>query len=245
MTRLTKVEAQWNDLASLDPMWAVLTTPEGQHSKWNREEFFATGRADIRNFLAETEKLGLRSEWKDALDFGCGLGRVTSALQEYVPHCAGIDISEKMLAQARSLHPQCEFVLNKADDLAFPDCSYDLVFSLIALQHLGSQKIVLSYLREFARVLRPGGLLAFQLPSKIPFRQRLAPRRRMYELLRRIGFSADFLYKRLNLFSMYLVAIPEHVVIDALHSCGLRFVYSRPDGSAGSVPSRMYYFTRP
>ena len=46
------------------------------------------------------------------------------------------------------------------------------------------------YVGELVRVLRPGGLLALQLPSAIPARHRIQPRPRAYALLRRAGVPA-------------------------------------------------------
>ena len=63
----------------------------------------------------------------------------------------------------------------------------DFIYSRIVLQHVNSRYAVRSYLSEFARVLAPGGLLVFQLPSHIPIRHRVQPRPRTYSLLRGVG----------------------------------------------------------
>ena len=218
-------------------------TREKRFSRWNTEEFFATGRADVAQFIADTEALGLRKDWQTALDFGCGLGRLTAALHDYVPDCTGIDIAENMINQARAYHPECRFMLNRSDKLPIEDSSFDLVFSLIVLQHLGSQQAVLSYLREFARVLRPGGLLAFQLPPSLTLRQRFQPRRYIYDALRKLGFSSDLLYKRLGVVSMFVIAVPEADVKRTLIQAGLRYVCRSREDATGPTSS-MYYFTR-
>jgi SAM-dependent methyltransferase len=57
-------------------------------------------------------------------------------------------------------------VLNSRPDLAlFADGEFDLVYTSVVLQHL-SRDLARSYLAEFARVLRPGGSLIFQLPVR-------------------------------------------------------------------------------
>ena len=59
------------------------------------------------------------------------------------------------------------------------DGSVDLVFSYIVLQHIPDPKISLGYIREFGRVLRPGGSAYFQvntLPSRLRGRLRLRSR---------------------------------------------------------------------
>ena len=92
------------------------------------------------------------------------------------------------------------FVVNAADDLSvFDDASFDFVYSVIVLQHVPDRGAIESYIAEFCRVLRPGGLAIFQLPSHIPTIFRLQWRRRLYLGLRRLGFGAPFLYRRLHL----------------------------------------------
>src|SRR5690606_28251822 len=49
----------------------------------------------------------------------------------------------------------------------FADASMDLVFSLITLQHI-PPKVSKGYLREFVRVVKPGGVIWFQLPTHVP-----------------------------------------------------------------------------
>src|SRR5262249_53742407 len=58
-----------------------------------------------------------------------------------------------------------EFVHSVSRELPFRDGVFDLVISLIVLQHVPAALSV-RYLLEFARVLRPGGVMAFQLPSE-------------------------------------------------------------------------------
>jgi len=45
----------------------------------------------------------------------------------------------------------------------FTDCYFDFVYSWIVFQHIPSKEVVLTYLREAQRVLKPGGILACQL----------------------------------------------------------------------------------
>jgi hypothetical protein len=83
------------------------------------------------------------------------------------------------------------------------------------------------YLLEFARVLKQDGLLCFQLPSYIPFRRQLQPRRRLYALLRRLGTDENFLYRRLDLAPWSGHFLPEHEVIRLLHGASLRLLEAR------------------
>ena len=70
---------------------------------------------------------------------------------------------------------RCEYLCNPAGDLShFADGSIDMVYSWIVLQHMRPDDAQ-RYMREFLRVLAPGGLLLFQYPSRpISLRVRVA-----------------------------------------------------------------------
>lgn len=104
----------------------------------------------------------------------------------------------------------------------FPDGHCDLIYSSITLQHILQRRQILGYIDEFLRLLAVGGLLAFQLPSRLPLRRRLQPRRRLYALLRRLGFDPRFLYAWLRLYPVAMAFIPEPQVLDLVQSRGGR-----------------------
>jgi trans-aconitate methyltransferase len=150
----------WEEMAK-NPLWAILT---GKRD-WNIEEFFATGEADVRSLLLIADRLGLPKDRFRALDFGCGVGRITRQLVRHFQECWGVDVSTQMLQLAEKYNPPCRFHLNTRGDLRdFPDHYFDLVYTVIVLQHQPNREIIESYIREFIRVLRPQGLLAFHSP---------------------------------------------------------------------------------
>ncbi len=61
------------------------------------------------------------------LDVGCGTGRTTRPLADRGHDVVGIDVSERMVAQARERHPDLTFRVDDATDLAFADGSFDYV----------------------------------------------------------------------------------------------------------------------
>jgi SAM-dependent methyltransferase len=90
----------------------------------------------------------------DAADVACGTGRVTAILCELGHRVTALDPSEAMLERARDKGLRATFVTGSFDPLPLEDDSVDLVTCALALTHvtdLGPP------LREFARVLRPGG----------------------------------------------------------------------------------------
>lgn len=60
---------------------------------------------------------------------------------------------------------RCQYRLNDRDDLVqFADGAFDLVYSHLVLQHM-APSFSRRYIQEFIRILRPGGLAIFQVPS--------------------------------------------------------------------------------
>ncbi|NUU26106.1 MAG: class I SAM-dependent methyltransferase [Streptomycetaceae bacterium] len=166
---LIRLRADWNVLAAADPLWAVCVTPEAKNGGWDPEAFYATGVAEVSATLARAAELGLPAAGGRALDLGCGVGRLTRALAEHCDLVVGVDIAPQMVELASRWNPypdHCEFRLNDAPDLGmFGDATFDLVVSSIVLQHM-PEALIRTHLREFARVLRPGGVLLFNLPTR-------------------------------------------------------------------------------
>jgi SAM-dependent methyltransferase len=92
-----------------------------------------------------------------ALDFGCGVGRLSQALAQHCDRVTGIDISEHMLllASQHNRHgDRMRYLLNIADDLSLlGDERFDFIYSSITLQHMPPE-IQLRYIAELARFLR-------------------------------------------------------------------------------------------
>ena len=101
-------------------------------------------------------------EGKDVLEFGCGGGQWSTALARHGARAVGFDLSEQQLAHARRLQEETgvRFALVQADAerVPFADASFDVVFA----DH-GAFSFADPYrtVPEAARLLRPGGLLAF------------------------------------------------------------------------------------
>lgn len=165
---LKRLRRNWDDLGKTDPFWAILSVPEMRGNRWDLDAFLSTGKEEIANLMEDLHGLGLEPTLGRALDFGCGVGRLTQALADRFKEAWGVDIAPSMieLANRYNRHPDnCRYFLNDRPDLRlFDDGTFDLIYSNITLQHVEPTYHV-AYLADFLRILEPGGLLVFQLPS--------------------------------------------------------------------------------
>ena len=158
----------WDSHARHDPLWAILSEPGKKGGRWDVTRFFQTGVGEISFILYQLHSRGIVVGRRSALDFGCGVGRLTQALAPHFEEVVGVDVSPRMIELAAGFNrfPQrARYVSNQRADLtAWRDDTFDFIVSNIVLQHIRPE-ITFEYLREFHRVLGPGGILVFQLPS--------------------------------------------------------------------------------
>lgn len=246
-TQFEKHKRNWEDLGKLDPLWAICTLRDRQYGRWSVDDFFRTGKEDLDELMKCVDKLDWPARRDVALDFGCGVGRLTRALAGYFKQCYGVDISDNMINQARELNREftnCEFVVNAEDRLPmFPDNRFDLIYSKVVLQHLPSRSLIKQYLAEFVRILRPDGLLVFQARTRLTVKAWLQPRRRWYVLLRSMGFQEKFLYEKLRLNPMKMTDIPEAEVKACLQDNGAEVIRTE-HYTVSSGDGAIYYVTK-
>jgi ubiquinone/menaquinone biosynthesis C-methylase UbiE len=246
----------WEDWGAVDPLWAILTDPSRARGGWNLDEFLASGEDSMAAVWKVAERLGHPQETRVGLDFGCGIGRLTRAMSDRVALVYGLDVAATMIDQAVEVNrdrPACRFRLHRHDDLrAFANQSVDMVVCLLVLQHLGDRAAIERYLAEFVRVLAPGGLAVVQLPTVVPapgaptgLRAHLRVRTRLAGLLRRLGVSPRFLYRRLRWKpEMSMTAVPDADVEAMIEAAGGQVLEaSEPATWLGGVISRDYYVT--
>jgi SAM-dependent methyltransferase len=248
--------AAWEDWGRVDPFWAVLSEADARHGKWDRERFFATGVDMVATMLEHASHYGRPAPHGTALDFGCGLGRLTRALAPHFEHTYGLDVASTMIDEARLLDvgPEssgAEYLLHDRDDLSqFSDGAVDFLSCLLVLQHLPSRDLIETYLREFVRVLSPGGVAVVQLPVHVPraesgsrVRRWLQLRTRGARLLRALGVSPKFLYERLGWRpEMRMSGIPYEETVAVFESAGGDVLDTSPESvDPGGVVSRLYF----
>lgn len=120
------------------------------------------------------------------VDVGCGTGIMADRIaRELGAKVTGCDLSEGMLEQARARNPDVDWRQADAAHLPLADASVDAVTSTASFHWFPDQPAAV---REFARVLRPGGLVIIALPTLGgPVGSRLVPL-----LSRLLGEVADW-----------------------------------------------------
>jgi SAM-dependent methyltransferase len=135
----------------------------------DNEEFFATAAEVVKGLEWELRRMppDANRRARRALEIGCGPGRLIKPMSRHFGEIHGIDVSEEMIRRARAnlgAIPHAHAHHTSGADLApFADESFDFVYSYAVFQHIPSREVVMQYLREAIRVLRPGGLLRAQI----------------------------------------------------------------------------------
>jgi SAM-dependent methyltransferase len=159
------MQRDWNERAREDAHFYVAFGRREQ----DNEEFFATAAEVVKGLEWELKRFTgpvNRRAWR-ALEIGCGPGRLLRPMSKHFGEIHGIDVSDEMIARAaanlRGI-PHAHVHHTSGADLApFADESFDFVYSYAVFQHIPSRDVVMQYLRESVRVLRPGGLLRVQI----------------------------------------------------------------------------------
>jgi SAM-dependent methyltransferase len=173
----------WTSIGADDPYWGVLTRETYARDHFDaaaRAEFFATGETYVDQVFATIgAQLDPTFTATRALDFGCGVGRLTLPLARRAHEVVGVDVSPGMLAEAtanatRAGLANTTFVPSD-DGLTQVDGRFDLVHSFIVFQHIDparGERIV----RELLARLWDGGVgvlhLTYAHASTTPLRRR-------------------------------------------------------------------------
>jgi ubiquinone/menaquinone biosynthesis C-methylase UbiE len=243
---LRRVTETWEVLGKEDPLWAIFAHPDKRGGRWDLREFMETGEQDVARYCELITKHVDRSGiFSHVLDFGCGVGRLTFAWGKRAKQVTGVDISAPILQIANSNlagREHIHFILNQSEDLrVFRESEFDLVFSFVCLQHM-PWALAASYIAEFSRICQPGGVVAFQLPSRTFQADGMARFRKT--LVESLPFGMDRLYRRWRhgssvAFEMHFT--PSAVVEAAAAASGLKLLHREPDTSAGTTTEGYFY----
>jgi SAM-dependent methyltransferase len=155
-----RMRADWNQRAREDAHYYVAFGGRDQ----DEAEFLATAADVLRSIEAELKRLPAKANrraWR-ALEIGCGPGRLVKTLSRHFGEIHGVDVSDEMIVLARERLadiPHAHFHANDGSSLGqFADDSFEFIYSYAVFQHIPSRDVVAEYMRETARVLKPGGV---------------------------------------------------------------------------------------
>ncbi len=162
-----QMRADWNQRAREDAHYYVAFGSRNQD-----EEGFLKTALDVVGAIEwefkRFPKDSNRRAWR-ALEIGCGPGRLMKPLSPHFGEIHGVDVSDEMIRIARErlrdiphahVHATNGSSLNR-----FADQSFEIVYSYAVFQHIPSRSVVLEYMREIVRVLKPGGVFRGQFNS--------------------------------------------------------------------------------
>ncbi len=155
-----RMRADWNERAREDAHYYVAFGGRDQ----DEAGFLATASDVVRDIEAQLKRLPAqanRRTWR-ALEIGCGPGRLIKPLSRHFGEIHGVDVSDEMIRLARERLkdiPHAHFHATNGASLGqFADESFEFVYSYAVFQHIPSRDVVLEYMREIRRVLKPGGI---------------------------------------------------------------------------------------
>lgn len=93
-------------------------------------------------------------------DFGCGPGQTTQYLKNIGVEISGLDLSERLLEQARTIHSEIFFQKGNILELEFENNLIAGAVAFYAIVHFTEKQVRIAF-REVFRVLQPGGLFLF------------------------------------------------------------------------------------
>lgn len=152
-------DADWEEIGRTNPYYGVLTDPRFKSDNLTEEVLADFFRSGAHGIAQEADWLkGRYSDFapKSALDFGCGVGRLTRALAAITGDTFGVDISDSMLAEARRNVPEGAMFGRE-----LPDRAFDWIVSLIVFQHIPPERGY-PLLKALMARLASGGFVTLQ-----------------------------------------------------------------------------------
>ncbi|MBF0141041.1 MAG: class I SAM-dependent methyltransferase [Magnetococcales bacterium] len=180
-----------------DPMWLRYRHEFAEHY----HEVFYQASPIIRHVQESAHRTMERPFRSDrqfprVLEVGAGAGEHLPFVRHGFEHYLMIDLDEAILEQARQNarhRPEVECRVMDARNLAFPDHYFDRLISVFNLEHLSEPYRVL---REWARVVRPGGVISIAIPTEGGMAWELGRTLTTRRIFRKKGFDWDYIVAR-------------------------------------------------
>jgi SAM-dependent methyltransferase len=222
------IQDTWQHLGETEPHFSVLTSELFEQSKIQETKaiFYESGQYEVDRLFKALDRNGINySLFKSCLEYGCGVGRVTRWLSERFARVYGYDISrshlqlaESYLAEEKIRNVTLHHIRKVQDIETLP--KVDLVYSLIVLQH-NPPPIINLIIREFIKILNPGGVAYFQVPT--------------YRL--DYAFSLkDYLSHEAQARQMEMHVLPQKQIFEIVKQEGGKVIEVIEDNLTGEVP---------
>lgn len=169
---LSHIQQVWSRLGEEEPHWSVVSVADFKSDKIDEtlQKFYESGRSEVANLLRLLKRVGREiSLGSRALEYGCGVGRVTRWLADHFESVLGVDISAAHLAHAKqyfeteNIHNVDLFHLRELGDLKSLK-PVDFIYSKIVLHH-NPPPVIARTLDILCSKLNPGGLAVLQIPT--------------------------------------------------------------------------------
>lgn len=168
---MTERPHDWEIIASRDPFFGVIVSDEYRATKIDpeaRRRFYETGENDITTVLRWFDAdLGARPSTGEALDIGCGVGRLSYAISKVMPKVTGYDVAESMVRVARENAPP-----NLTLTTQIPPGPFAWINSYIVFQHIPPAEGI-ALLGQCLDRAAPGAFASVQITG---WREGLPPR---------------------------------------------------------------------
>jgi trans-aconitate methyltransferase len=240
---ILNTDKEWQRYGEVDPYFGVIT--HNKYHSWSltdhaREEFFQSGEEHVERIMKALREIDPRFSPSNAVDFGCGVGRVTLPLAREAVSVLGVDVSPGMLSEAQK----------NASDRAISNVrfahevsgGFDLLHSYIVLQHIPPRR-GLRILRELLSQLEQGGMVALQVPyhwhgdawrKLASWVMRVAPiTKHALNLARRRSFNYP---------TMMVFCYDIHSIIDIFRDVGISDMRITLDSSTGPYHSSVIIY---
>ena len=152
-------DADWRALGTSEPYWGVISHPNYRRENLSDQhlaDFYSTGGPFMAQLVRDLERVtGARPAGR-ALDFGCGVGRLTEPMADYAREVVGYDISPGMLALARQRGGRATY------SAELPAGPFDWINSFIVFQHIPPTRGMALIENLLAR-LAPGGAISLHV----------------------------------------------------------------------------------
>ena len=119
-------------------------------------------------------KLGLCRDGQNVLDIGTGTGVLPRNMYKYGAKWSASDIAQNQIRQAKELAERSsmkiDFFVSGAEDVSFPDNTFDVITACQCIWYFDHDKTSLS----FARMLKPGGRFLILYMGWLPYEDKIA-----------------------------------------------------------------------